>query len=182
MVAKQSTKCLIGFRALTSTRSTNHMAMISKSSESYSSLVSCPLPFSALLSDPLPTVCEFQPGRLDTRSLSLKCYTLCRGRKRFSILFCIVYAASCLTKLSPSLSILMFGRLLGGIATSLLFSVFEAWMVSEHFSRGTVALWEISNKFICLQSMSANRLQRASLVRHVHMGDILERIGCNFFG
>ncbi|KAJ1344952.1 hypothetical protein BSLG_000467 [Batrachochytrium salamandrivorans] len=31
---------------------------------------------------------------------------------------------------------LMLGRLLGGISTSLLFSVFESWMVSEHRSRG----------------------------------------------
>jgi hypothetical protein len=30
----------------------------------------------------------------------------------------------------------MIGRITGGIATSLLFSVFEAWMVSEFYSRG----------------------------------------------
>ena len=30
----------------------------------------------------------------------------------------------------------MLGRFLSGIATSLLFSVFEAWMVKEHNSRG----------------------------------------------
>ncbi|KAJ3086218.1 Molybdate-anion transporter [Quaeritorhiza haematococci] len=58
------------------------------------------------------------------------------GRKRMCIVFCIVYAVSCLTKLSPAFSMLLLGRVLGGIATSLLFSVFEAWMVSEHFSRG----------------------------------------------
>ncbi len=29
----------------------------------------------------------------------------------------------------------MFGRFLSGVATSLLFSTFEAWMVSEHHSR-----------------------------------------------
>ncbi|KAJ3208746.1 Molybdate-anion transporter [Entophlyctis luteolus] len=32
--------------------------------------------------------------------------------------------------------LLAFGRVLGGVSTSLLFSVFEAWMVSEHYSRG----------------------------------------------
>ncbi|CAG8631893.1 7871_t:CDS:2, partial [Cetraspora pellucida] len=31
-------------------------------------------------------------------------------------------------------------RILGGISTSLLFSVFEAWMVNEHFSRGFSSL------------------------------------------
>ncbi|KAI8826967.1 uncharacterized protein EV422DRAFT_19599 [Fimicolochytrium jonesii] len=58
------------------------------------------------------------------------------GRKRACLLFCAVYAASCITKLSSNYAVLLFGRLLGGISTSLLFSVFEAWMVSEHHSRG----------------------------------------------
>ena len=31
-------------------------------------------------------------------------------------------------------SILMLGRLLGGVATSLLFSVFEAWLIGAHSS------------------------------------------------
>jgi len=35
----------------------------------------------------------------------------------------------------------MVGRLLSGIATSLLFSVFEAWMVSEHMARGFDPAW-----------------------------------------
>lgn len=30
----------------------------------------------------------------------------------------------------------MLGRLFGGIATSLLFSAFESWLVAEHFKRG----------------------------------------------
>lgn len=30
----------------------------------------------------------------------------------------------------------MFGRLLGGVSTSLLFSAFESWLVAEHFSKG----------------------------------------------
>ncbi|KAL2912828.1 hypothetical protein HK105_207715 [Polyrhizophydium stewartii] len=58
------------------------------------------------------------------------------GRKLGSALYCILYALSCLTKLSPDFTILMIGRLLGGVSTSLLFSVFESWMVAEHRSRG----------------------------------------------
>merc|ERR1711968_75538 len=30
----------------------------------------------------------------------------------------------------------MIGRLLGGVATSLLFSVFESWMIASHFKNG----------------------------------------------
>lgn len=33
------------------------------------------------------------------------------------------------------------GRLLGGVATSLLFSAFESWLVAEHFSRGFDEKW-----------------------------------------
>ncbi len=42
---------------------------------------------------------------------------------------------SCLTKHSADVRLLIFGRVCSGIATSLLYSVFEAWMVAEHNSR-----------------------------------------------
>ncbi|TPX62511.1 hypothetical protein PhCBS80983_g00239 [Powellomyces hirtus] len=58
------------------------------------------------------------------------------GRKLACLMFCVIYSASCLTKLSSDFSVLLIGRLLGGVSTSLLFSVFESWMVSEHLSRG----------------------------------------------
>eukprot|EP01023_Acetabularia_acetabulum_P041860 TRINITY_DN4100_c0_g1_i7.p2 TRINITY_DN4100_c0_g1~~TRINITY_DN4100_c0_g1_i7.p2 ORF type:complete len:331 (-),score=60.07 TRINITY_DN4100_c0_g1_i7:406-1398(-) len=35
----------------------------------------------------------------------------------------------------------MLGRVLGGIATSLLFSAFESWLVAEHFKRGFDESW-----------------------------------------
>ncbi len=57
------------------------------------------------------------------------------GRKRMALLFCVVYGVSCATKLWNNFAILMLGRLLAGVATSLLFSVFEAWLVSEHKAR-----------------------------------------------
>ncbi|VEU42926.1 unnamed protein product [Pseudo-nitzschia multistriata] len=54
------------------------------------------------------------------------------GRRLFVILFAVVYLASCLTKHFKSYSVLMVGRLLGGVSTSLLFSVFEAWLIKAH--------------------------------------------------
>eukprot|EP00540_Astrosyne_radiata_P004124 CAMPEP_0116843468 /NCGR_PEP_ID=MMETSP0418-20121206/12106_1 /TAXON_ID=1158023 /ORGANISM="Astrosyne radiata, Strain 13vi08-1A" /LENGTH=506 /DNA_ID=CAMNT_0004474227 /DNA_START=27 /DNA_END=1547 /DNA_ORIENTATION=- len=54
------------------------------------------------------------------------------GRRRFVIIFAITYAASCITKHFKDFYILMLGRLLGGVATSLLFSVFEAWLIRSH--------------------------------------------------
>jgi MFS transporter, MFS domain-containing protein family, molybdate-anion transporter len=54
------------------------------------------------------------------------------GRRRFVILFSIIYAASCMTKHFKDFNVLMLGRLLGGVATSLLFSVFDAWLIRSH--------------------------------------------------
>ncbi|GAQ80841.1 major facilitator superfamily protein [Klebsormidium nitens] len=63
------------------------------------------------------------------------------GRKRASILYCITYILSCWTKHSSSFAILMVGRILGGIATSLLFSAFESWLVAEHFKHNFEPQW-----------------------------------------
>ncbi|XP_070564730.1 molybdate-anion transporter-like [Ptychodera flava] len=54
------------------------------------------------------------------------------GRKKLCITFSIMYSISCLTKLSRNYAILILGRVLSGISTSLLFSAFEAWYVHEH--------------------------------------------------
>lgn len=58
------------------------------------------------------------------------------GRRNASLLYVLTYSLSCVTKHSPDFKVLMLGRILGGIATSLLFSAFEAWLVAEHFKRG----------------------------------------------
>mmetsp|Transcript_21095 Transcript_21095/g.59961 ORF Transcript_21095/g.59961 Transcript_21095/m.59961 type:complete len:491 (-) Transcript_21095:82-1554(-) len=53
------------------------------------------------------------------------------GRKRGCQLYCMLYIASCCTKHFANYWVLMVGRVTGGIATSLLFSGFESWLVSE---------------------------------------------------
>ncbi|GER33416.1 major facilitator superfamily protein [Striga asiatica] len=64
-----------------------------------------------------------------------------QGRKRACVTYCITYILSCITKHSPQYRVLMIGRVLGGIATSLLFSAFESWLVAEHFKRGFDQQW-----------------------------------------
>lgn len=54
------------------------------------------------------------------------------GRKKLCIFFTVTYSLSCLFKLSRSYGILLIARVLSGVATSLLFSSFEAWYVYEH--------------------------------------------------
>ena len=58
------------------------------------------------------------------------------GRRVMCILYCICYILACFTKLVPEYWTLMLGRFLSGISTSLLFSVFESWMVCEHNKQG----------------------------------------------
>merc|ERR1719453_1918651 len=57
------------------------------------------------------------------------------GRKRAVLLYCLLYIVSCMTKHFNSMPVLMLGRVTGGVATSLLFSAFESWLVSEHTIR-----------------------------------------------
>jgi len=58
------------------------------------------------------------------------------GRRKFTILYAAIYAASCVTKHFKSFWILMLGRILGGIATSLLFSIFDSWLIRSHSDAG----------------------------------------------
>lgn len=58
------------------------------------------------------------------------------GRRLFALLYCVLYIVSCLTKHVNWFPILMVGRVTGGIATSLLFSVFDSWLICEHIKRG----------------------------------------------
>lgn len=41
-----------------------------------------------------------------------------------------------MTKVSDEVIVLFLGRVLGGISTTLMYSVFESWMVTEYFAQG----------------------------------------------
>jgi len=58
------------------------------------------------------------------------------GRKRFVMLYAVTYILSCLTKHFNTFPILFIGRILGGIATSLLFSSFDSWLIRAHTLEG----------------------------------------------
>jgi len=57
------------------------------------------------------------------------------GRKKGSMLFAVLYASACVSYHSDDYRILALGRMCSGVATSLLFSVFEAWYKAEHEKR-----------------------------------------------
>ena len=69
---------------------------------------------------------------------------MCSGRKLAGLAYVVTYAASCVTKHWSNYNVLMLGRFFGGIATSLLFSAFESWLVSEHMSVRTNPIAHVS--------------------------------------
>jgi MFS transporter, MFS domain-containing protein family, molybdate-anion transporter len=63
------------------------------------------------------------------------------GRKANCLLFAVLYSVGCVTKHFNDYWVLMFGRLMGGISTSILYSAFETWMVHEHKALGFADEW-----------------------------------------
>ncbi|CAM9531165.1 unnamed protein product [Scytosiphon promiscuus] len=63
------------------------------------------------------------------------------GRRNGCIVFCLLEVAINVMEHIPDMRLLLLGRVLGGISTSLLFSAFESWMVSEHRKQGFPEEW-----------------------------------------
>ncbi|PQE26889.1 major facilitator superfamily transporter protein [Rutstroemia sp. NJR-2017a BVV2] len=57
------------------------------------------------------------------------------GRKSACLVFCLTYMLSCFSTLSPVTPVLFLGRVFGGLSTSLMYSAFESWMVTEYHKR-----------------------------------------------
>ena len=63
------------------------------------------------------------------------------GRKRACIVYCVLEIIINTMEHSTDFTILLTGRVLGGISTNLLFSAFESWMTTEHRRRGFPEEW-----------------------------------------
>lgn len=63
------------------------------------------------------------------------------GRKRAGLIYVATYSFGCFTKHFNHFWVLFTGRVFCGVATSLLYSAFESWLVAEHFKRGYNADW-----------------------------------------
>ncbi|GMN31352.1 hypothetical protein TIFTF001_003208 [Ficus carica] len=81
------------------------------------------------------------PFTLSSSSSLISRFSILGGRKRACVIYCITYILSCITKHSSDYKVLMLGRVLGGIATSLICSSFESWLVAEHNKRGFDQKW-----------------------------------------
>lgn len=63
------------------------------------------------------------------------------GRKKAALTYVATYTFGCFTKHWNNFHILLVGRIFCGVATSLLYSAFESWLVAEHFKRGYEGNW-----------------------------------------
>ncbi len=60
------------------------------------------------------------------------CLPCCSGRKKAALAYVFAYTCGCVTKHFNDFNILFVGRIFSGVATSLLYSAFESWLVAEH--------------------------------------------------
>ena len=97
------------------------------------------------------------------------------GRKKLTLVFCVLYAVCCFIKFTKHFWVLLGGRLLGGISTSLLFSVFESWYVNEHVNQSKVSLWPLSdqsskriNYILTTLTLSVTQWMDGKNFRHYH--------------
>lgn len=58
------------------------------------------------------------------------------GRRTACLAYCSIHSLASLSVLSSMLEVIVVGRVLAGVGTTLLWSVFESWMVAEHNARG----------------------------------------------
>jgi len=63
------------------------------------------------------------------------------GRKRSCIVYCVLEIVINVMEHFDNFTILLVGRVLGGISTNLLFSAFESWMTTEHRHKGFPEEW-----------------------------------------
>ena len=63
------------------------------------------------------------------------------GRKNSCIVYCVLEIIINTLEHSHDFGVLLFGRILGGISTNLLFSAFESWMTTEHRKKGFPEEW-----------------------------------------
>ncbi len=79
------------------------------------------------------------------------------GRKKACQAYCVTYIISNLSILSGPVWVLMVGRAMGGVSTTILFTAFETWMVAEYHRQGfTHTLCSLTSLFGSM--MAANGL------------------------
>ena len=71
------------------------------------------------------------------------------GRKRSCMVYCLLEIIINILEHFDNFTILIVGRILGGISTNLLFSAFESWMTTEHRHKGFPEEWLSKTYSVC---------------------------------
>lgn len=71
------------------------------------------------------------------------------GRKRSCIVYCLLEIVINILEHYDNFTVLIIGRILGGISTNLLFSAFESWMTTEHRKKGFPEEWLSKTYSVC---------------------------------
>jgi MFS family permease len=97
------------------------------------------------------------------------------GRKRSCIVYCILEIVINVMEHSTNFTVLLMGRILGGISTNLLFSAFESWMTTEHRRKGFPEEW-LSRTYSQCSIVNGSMAIVAGIVAQV-LEDYLGHIG-----
>ena len=89
-----------------------------------------------------------------------------RGRKKAALTYVVTYTLGCATKHWNMFGVLLVGRLFCGVATSLLYSAFESWLVAEHFK-------VLPARLPCL--LAAQQVDGSGFCRKLHVYPVRKR-------
>lgn len=101
------------------------------------------------------------------------------GRKRSCIVYCLLEIAINVMEGYTNFTVLMIGRIMGGVSTNLLFSAFESWLATEHRKKGFPDEW-LSRIYSQCSVVNGTTAVLAGIVAQV-MEDYLGHIG-PFYG
>jgi MFS transporter, MFS domain-containing protein family, molybdate-anion transporter len=97
------------------------------------------------------------------------------GRKRSCIVYCLLEIAINIMEGYHNFTILMIGRVMGGVSTNLLFSAFESWLTTEHRKQGFPDEW-LSRIYSQCSVVNGSTAVLAGIVAQV-LEDYLGHIG-----
>ncbi|KAI0533585.1 hypothetical protein GGR58DRAFT_516796 [Xylaria digitata] len=93
------------------------------------------------------------------------------GRRRACLVFCGVHSLAAVSVCFDGLAILILGRVLGGIALTLLWTAFESWLIAEYNERGFAqsslslsSMFGIMTTLKCITAIFAGDLSAAILM------------------
>ncbi|KAI0457599.1 major facilitator superfamily domain-containing protein [Xylaria acuta] len=98
------------------------------------------------------------------------------GRRRACLVFCGIHSLAAVSVCFDALPVLIAGRVLGGVALSLLWTAFESWMIAEYnergFARGSglslTSLFGAMTTSKCLTAIVAGALDLCAAILMIH--------------